>query len=263
MLQIGEIQKIYDNDKLFIEKDLDPKGKLITVAFHVDMKPVCYFGQNEPKGVEMDIIYKFAKAQNYSINFIPISAEERMTYIKEGKANITGGGLSITEERKKFMSFSDPLYDCPSVMIVRTDSKKDKIPIEILDSKFETKNDTNVDVNVKFGDKIKTSSCAFPKIYSDQFLINCTISDIKDVNPSNGFEYVNTTDKITFLYSYIEADNFFQANSKIDGHKDIIKESNKNKITCSSPPSNSLIPLLSIAFIPAVLALVYIISKCI
>ena len=224
------------------------------------MKPICYYGQNEPKGVEMDILYKFAKAKNYTINFIQISVEVRMSYIKEGKANITGGGLSITEERKKCMSFSDPFYDCSSVMIVRTDSKKDKIPIEIQNGQFETKNDSNVDVNVKLGDKIKTSSCVFPKVYYDQFLINCTITDIKF--PMDLNMWIQPI-KIVFLFSYVEADNSLQANTKIEGHKDIIKESNKNKINCSSSPSNSLIPLLSFGFIPAILVLVYIISKCI
>ena len=172
----------------------------------------------------MEILYKFAKEKHYNIKIISISSEERLSYIKEGKANITLGAISITEERKKDMLFSDPLYDSPMVLVVRIDSKTDELPIEIQDSQYEAKANYNVDVNVDFSGKIKTSSCIFPPFYNDEFLINCTINDIKDVNASNGFKYVNTTDKISLLYNYLEADNFLQANSKISGHKDIIKE---------------------------------------
>ena len=171
------------------------------------------------------------------------------------------GAISITEERKKDMLFSDPLYDSPMVLVVRIDSKTDELPIEIQDSQYDAKANSNVDVNVDFSGKIKTSSCIFPPFYSHEFLINCTINDIKDVNASNGFKYVNTTDKISLLYNYLEADNFLQANSKISGHKDIIKESDKTEITCSSS-SNSKIVLIALALLlTMILAIILLLSK--
>ena len=248
----------YDKDKLMLEKD-NPDGKVITAAFNFDMKPISYYGQNGPMGVEMDILYKFAHAKNYSIKLIPITLEERTTYIKEKKANITGGSFSITEERKEYMSFSDPLYDCPSVLAVRIDSKIDKIPIEIKNETFGLKPDSNVDVDVKFADEIKTSTCKFPNTYNHSILINCTISDINDVNVSKGFEYVKTTDKISILYNYIEADNFLQANSKIKGHENIITEGDKSQITCSIPSSFNKIWAVLGGLIFALL--IFIISK--
>lgn len=209
----------------------------------------------------MEILYKFAKEKHYNIKIISISSEERLTYIKEGKANITLGAISITEEREKDMLFSDPLYDSPMVLVVRIDSKTDELPIEIQDSQYDAKANSNVDVNVDFSGKIKTSSCIFPPFYSHEFLINCTINDIKDVNASNGFKYVNTTDKISLLYNYLEADNFLQANSKISGHKDIIKESDKTEITCSSS-SNSKIVLIALALLlTMILAIILLLSK--
>ena len=192
--------------------------------------------------------------------------EERLTYIKEGKANITLGAISITEERKKDMLFSDPLYDSPIVLIVRIDEKVDVFPIEIQDKQYETKPNSNIDVNVNFSGKIKTSSCIFPSFYSDEILINCTINDIKDVNASNGFKYEKTTDKIFLLYNYLEADNFLQANTKISGHNNIIKESDKSQIICSSSNSSSnskaLTGLLALILLfTLVPAIIFIISK--
>ena len=44
---------------------------------------------------------------------------------------------------------------------------------------------------------------------------------------------MNTSDKINILSKNMELNNFFQANTKIIGHNNIIIESNKDKIDCS------------------------------
>ena len=75
----------YDYTKYIIDKELDPKWPLITVGADLDNKPISYYGQNEPKGIELEILYKFAKEYKYNINLISISSEERLTYITEGK----------------------------------------------------------------------------------------------------------------------------------------------------------------------------------
>ena len=128
-------------------------------------------------------------------------------------------------------------------MAVRLDSKKDEVPIEIRDGKYNLKEKKIVDVNVKFpDDKIKISSCVFPDFYNDTLLINCTINNIKDVNTSKGFEYVNTEDKLELLYSYIEANNLLQANTIIEGINDIIQEDDKSQeIFCKTSSINTIV----------------------
>ena len=72
---------------------------------------------------------------------------------------------------------------------------------------------------------------------------------------------MNTTDKIFLLYNFLEADNFLQANSKIKGHKDIIKESDKSEITCSST-SNRLYALFALAILFTIVpVIILILSK--
>lgn len=128
-------------------------------------------------------------------------------------------------------------------MAVRLDSKKDEVPIEIRDGKYNLKEKKIVDVNVKFpDDKIKISSCVFPDFYNDTLLINCTINNIKDVNTSKGFEYVNTEDKLELLYNYIEANNLLQANTIIEGINDIIQEDDKSQeIFCKTSNINTIV----------------------
>ena len=43
---------------------------------------------------------------------------------------------------------------------------------------------------------------------------------------------MSTSDKINILSKNLELNNFFQANTKINGHNNIIIESNKDKIYC-------------------------------
>ena len=214
-------------------------------------------------GLEVEILYLFAKAQHYNINLIDISLEERMSLLKEGKVNITGGSLSISDERKKFMSFSEPIYSCGTVLAVRVNNKKEIIPIEIRNGNYTVKEKNIVDINVKFPDNIiKTSSCVFPDYYNDTLLINCTIDDIKDVNVSKGFEYVNTEDKILLSYNYIEANNFLRANTIIEGYNDIIQESDKSEeIVCKTSNINKIIPI-AVATTAAFMVLLLLLKLC-
>ena len=219
-----------NNDKLTIEVASDQSWPTINAEFFMGNYPICYMEKNKPKGFELDILYRFAKEKHYNINLISITVEQRIN----SKADIVGGVLSITEDRKKIMQFSDPLYDSPAVLIVRVDSKADEFPIIIRDKDWKQKN--TADIDVKFGDVYKQSKCTFPEYYSNSLLINCEIPNIQNIDFDDEFEYVGTEDKITLVFGDYEADNFFQANKKIPNHNDIIKQSDFDDLayTCSS-----------------------------
>ena len=101
---------VIDTSKLTIDKDLNNNGKLINVALNLQIKPICFIEGNEAKGFETEIIYRFAKAKKYNIKLINVNTAERISYLQEGKADISGGVLSITEERKKIIYFSNAVY---------------------------------------------------------------------------------------------------------------------------------------------------------
>ena len=229
---------------LTIDKDLDKDAELINAAFLPDVKPLCFQENGEMKGAEIDLLYKFAKEKNYNIELTPINEiDERISYIEDGKADITGGYLTITDERKKKVDFSDSYFTAKTVMVVRKDSKKDEIAMTVLDDKYNPKANNAADILVKFPKRETYSSCVFPKKYSDIITIDCTISDLKDIDPYNeGFEYVNSSDKINITYSKLDVGNFINANKKISGHK-IINESDKSSKVCNgTQPSPSPSP---------------------
>lgn len=92
--------EFYDNSDLKIDKALNPNDPLLTVGFDLALKPLSYYYGNEPMGMEVEIIYLFAMKKNYNIKIVEINLQERLTYLTEGKVNITGGVFSISEERK-------------------------------------------------------------------------------------------------------------------------------------------------------------------
>ena len=142
------------------------------------------------------------------------------------------------------------------------DSKKETISLLVQDPNFYEKTENVIDIKVKFGDQIKNSSCLAPKYFNDTFLLNCTISDISDVNVSNGFEYVKSEDKILLLYDYIEVDNLLQANTKIKDHPNIIQIGNTTNITCKSSPS-ILTRVKIIVGAISMLSVIFFLAKCI
>ena len=117
--------------------------KMLNVAINMDFIPLCFYNFEEPKGYEYELIYLFAKEYNYQINFTRLENDsQKMTYLTEGKANITGGHFSITERRKETINFSQSILKAPIVFTVTTDSKKEFLTTIVLDDNYEEKPNT-------------------------------------------------------------------------------------------------------------------------
>ena len=244
---------VVDTSKLTIDKNLNSDDKLINVALNLELKPICFIEGNEAKGFETEIIYRFAKAKRFNVKIINVNSAERISYLEEGKADISGGVLSITEERKKIINFSNPVYTTGVALSIRKYDKKDDIQIKILDNNYNEKSNNAAELQVKFSNSNKISSCIFPDKYNETFLINCTINNLDNIETSKkGFQYMGTSDKINILSKNLELNNLFQANKKIIGHNNIIIESNKDKIACNlsfSLKNASLVASFGIIFI--------------
>ena len=49
---------------------------------------------------------------------------------------MTGGQFTITGERNKIISFSNPIYKVGTLLVIRKDSKKDNLKLTILDIEY-------------------------------------------------------------------------------------------------------------------------------
>ena len=241
-LKTAKFDEIYkkwnvsDTSDLTIDKNLEGKAGNINAAFLMSSKPLCFEEKGEAKGAEVELLYDFAKKNDYTINFTPINqVEDRINYLKNDKADITGGWFSVTEDRAKEIDFSDSILKTGVYLVVRKDSKKDEMSLKVLDPNNDQKKNNAADVKVKFPNKETNSSCVFPEKFNDTIIINCTISDVKDIDPYNeGFEYVSSPDKIAIGNSKYNVFDFLKANEKLPGHK-VITETNKTKNVCTEP----------------------------
>ena len=166
------------------------------------------------------------------MDFISLENDpQRISYLTEGKANITGGHFTITDERRNYIYFSEPILRSATVLSIAAQNKKELMTNIVIDENGVQKPNNNVDIDVKFGNLTKTSSCIFPKNFNDTIIINCTISNITE--NYTRFEYGNSTDKIKFMYYSFNATTFLNANTLLNNDS-IINESNKSEIICQS-----------------------------
>ena len=238
---------VTDTTEITTDKNLDGNKKTIKVGFYPENKPLCFIERNEIKGFEVDLIYEFARKQGYKIESSFINLEERVSLLEKGELDISVGLFTITDERKKQIVFSDPIYPSPTLLASRTDLKKDLVTIKIEDKEYKAKSENTADVEVKFSNDVKkTSKCVFPKQYNETILMNCTVSDLENVNTSEGFEYSETTDRINIQNKDLEINNLLQANTKISGHSNIIKEDETKSIECQYKKNNQILVILGI-----------------
>jgi hypothetical protein len=74
-------------------------GKL-KVAAYTQFFPVCYLENNQLKGLDVDIITKFAETAGLIVEFIYINKWEKLWfYPKDKDADVSIGGIGITKER--------------------------------------------------------------------------------------------------------------------------------------------------------------------
>ena len=138
---------------------------------------------------------------------------------------------------KKTISFSDTVYEGSTVLVVRTNSKKDKVTLNIVGNDYKEKGN-KADIKVKFPSGTKTSTCVFPEKYNDTILVNCEINDLSGIDPyKEGCTFDSSNDSLKIVHSSLRLDNLFNANSLLN--KQVITESDKSKAVCSGSNNNN------------------------
>ena len=205
-----------DENKIINKEYTTLSGNNILKVSFPKIRPMCYSENGVYKGYELDLLYQFAKENEYNIE---INSENPDVYL--GCKNITNNNY-----------FSNPILNSSSVLAVRKDSIRKLIPIKVLDGNYVEENKIEIPVNVS--GKEKKSSCVFPNsFYNNTILINCSISDLSESEKFNKEEikYGNTNERIKLLYSSISAENLLKSNN-IFSDNNLIKNSDTSNIIC-------------------------------
>ncbi|NLC83614.1 MAG: transporter substrate-binding domain-containing protein, partial [Ruminococcaceae bacterium] len=98
-------------------------GKLV-IGTEPTFPPYEYTQGNDIIGVDIDIMAAVAKKLNMELVVENMSFEGLIPAVKSGKIKVIAAGMSVSEDRKVNVSFSDPYTDAKQVVLMRKSSQK-------------------------------------------------------------------------------------------------------------------------------------------
>ncbi len=126
--QITEKWTGADESAKVIEKfddkpDFDGSAGTLRVGHDTVMEPMCYVAEGgEAKGLEIDLIHRIAYELNMKLELVPMDFSSLIAALTSGKVDMVAGSMSITEERKKSVDFTDTYYKGGMVFVVRDEA---------------------------------------------------------------------------------------------------------------------------------------------
>ncbi|HCO80489.1 MULTISPECIES: transporter substrate-binding domain-containing protein [Bacillus] len=92
-------------------------------------------------GIDVDLINAIAKDQGFKVKLEAMDFSGIIPAMQAGQLDVGMGGMSITDERKKKVDFSDPYFDAGLTVVVKKDSSIKSID-DLKGKKLAVKNGT-------------------------------------------------------------------------------------------------------------------------
>ncbi|WHX44731.1 transporter substrate-binding domain-containing protein [Bacillus pumilus] len=93
------------------------------------------------EGIDVDLINAIAKDQDFKVKLEAMDFSGIIPAMQAGQLDVGMGGMSITDERKKKVDFSDPYFDAGLTVVVKKDSSI-KLIDDLKGKKLAVKNGT-------------------------------------------------------------------------------------------------------------------------
>ena len=144
MKENGELEQLKDkwtgssDPETTSEKyDLTGENGTIKVSLLPDVPPFTYLNNDAPVGYAVDLINIFAEKYGYSLEFEYGNAAACFAGLGTGKYDVLIGPVSVTEERKENMYFTDTIYNGGSMLVLRADEISSDIdPLQMNDPSY-------------------------------------------------------------------------------------------------------------------------------
>jgi polar amino acid transport system substrate-binding protein len=112
----------------FINTD-DNTGEVLRVAADATSQPFSYvIGNNVPTGFDIEFMTRFAESTNRKLEVTNMSFDALLPYLQSGKADLAVGSITITEERKELVLFTEPIYFERSNVVYKIAGSKNAYP---------------------------------------------------------------------------------------------------------------------------------------
>lgn len=99
------------------------KGVTLKIGTDTSFVPFCYpDDNNEYTGFDIDMIKALSAKLGFEYELSPMDFTALLMSVQTNKLDIGAAGITITDERKKVMDFSDPYYDAGLLVMVNKDN---------------------------------------------------------------------------------------------------------------------------------------------
>ena len=127
----GQLDKLIDkwfegseSEKVIDTSGLDGKNGELKVAARSNKPPFSYFENSVFKGYAIELVTMFARRYGYTLKFEDTNLTSLLAGLSSKKYDIGISCLSITEERKKSIDFSDTFYEGGMTLVIRNEDLK-------------------------------------------------------------------------------------------------------------------------------------------
>jgi glutamine transport system substrate-binding protein len=94
-------------------------GKVYKVGVDTTYPPFEFEEGGEYKGIDIELINAIADNQGFEIELAPMDFGGIIPAMQAGELDVAIAGMSITNERKKVVDFSDPYFDAGLTLVVK------------------------------------------------------------------------------------------------------------------------------------------------
>lgn len=112
-----------DEDKKVVSIPKDCGSGTIDFAVNCTIVPFTYIKEEKPVGLDIDIMSGFCREYGYGLNIVNLDFSGIIAGISSGKYDVGGSCITVTEERKESMYFTEPYYDGGIVLILKTEKE--------------------------------------------------------------------------------------------------------------------------------------------
>ncbi|KGP91058.1 hypothetical protein N780_17520 [Pontibacillus chungwhensis BH030062] len=135
-----------------------------TVATDANFKPFEYKDPDtgEMKGFDIDLMKAIADEAGFNVEFKSMQFDGLITGMQSGRYPLAIAGISITEERKESIDFSDPYYDSGLILMVQSDNEEIQSIDDVDGKEVGVKTGTTSEAYLKENTEAKIK--AFPQI---------------------------------------------------------------------------------------------------
>ncbi|WP_211653066.1 transporter substrate-binding domain-containing protein [Planococcus alpniumensis] len=110
------------------------EGEAYRVGIDTTYPPFEFEEDGEYTGIDIDLINAIAENQGFEIEFNPMDFGGIIPALQAGQLDVAIAGMSITDERKEVVDFSDPYFDAGLSLVVAEDNS-DITSLEDLEGK--------------------------------------------------------------------------------------------------------------------------------